>query len=390
MPFNIKKINILLFWFHDDWGSYGRTYERVAEHLAKLPEIGRVVCVFPPVSAKGQRVQGSLHIRSIRQNLTLLAETDFNRFRLDRPFTRLRHSFNSFYRDRALKACLRRMGFKPDNTVLWLFPPHPYIERLLQIVPHRVVVTQVQDDFTKFDPSHKLYPYAQAQYPKVGQWSDMIITTSKANQEHFAKTGKPCHLFLPAVDESFLGMPGTLPHRASSEAPRLGYIGFIMDRTDLDLIAFVAKQRPQWHFLLAGPQYPAGYLDESGLLDLPNIEYLGPIPQKEVPEFLRSLDICLMPHRDNEYSRSMGPLKLYQYLASGRPIVSTNVAGLERVREHILIANDRQEFIEHIETALQSDTVDRSAERIEVAKQNTWPVRVREMFDVVQKHLEMK
>ena len=86
----------------------------------------------------------------------------------------------------------------------------------------------------------------------------------------------------------------------------------------------------------------------------------------------------------------MGPLKLYQYLASGRPIVSTNVAGLERVREHVLIADDFEEFIGHVETALQSDTVAQSAERIEVAKQNTWPVRVREMFDAVQNHLEMK
>jgi len=83
----------------------------------------------------------------------------------------------------------------------------------------------------------------------------------------------------------------------------------------------------------------------------------------------------------------MGPLKLYQYLASGRPIVSTNVAGLERVREHILVADDPKEFIEHIEKALQTDTEELSAERIEVAKQNTWPIRVREMLSLVTERL---
>jgi len=245
----------------------------------------------------------------------------------------------------------------------------------------------VIDNFTKFDPTHVLYSHAKTQYPKLAEFSNLIFTTSKANQEEFAKTGLPCHLFYPAVDESFISKPRILPHRLSGEAPRLGYVGFIMDRTDLDLVKIAATQRPQWRFLLAGPQYPAGYLDDSGLLELTNVDYLGPIPQEDVPDFLRSLDVCLMPHRDNEYSQSMGPLKLYQYLASGRPIVSTDVAGLEIVRDQIYVAHDAKEFIEHIATALRTDTEERSAERIEVARQNTWPVRVREMLDVVRKHM---
>ncbi len=385
MPSNVSNINILLFWFNDDWGSYGRAYERVAEHLANLTEVNHVTCMFPPVPGSSS---GPLKIRHISEKLTLLTETSFHRFRLDRPPSRLRNWLNQVFKTKTLLKYFRNLGYRKENTFLWLFPPHPYIERLLKVIPHRLVVTHIIDNFTKFDPAHVLYPYAQAQYPKLGEWSDIIFTTSQANQKEFAKTGVPCHLFYPAVDQSFIGKPDTLPQRISGAAPRLGYVGFIMDRTDLDLIKFAAIQRPQWRFLLAGPQYPAGYLDESGLLELPNIEYLGPVPQEDVPDFLGSLDVCLMPHRDTEYSRSMGPLKLYQYLASGRPIVSTNVAGLERVREHILVAHDPKEFIEHIETALQADTEERSAERIEVALQNTWPVRVREMFDVVQKRLE--
>lgn len=385
MPSILSKTNILLFWFNDDWGNYGRAYERVAEYLAQLPEVNHVTCVFPPISSS---IRKPLHVRQVNDKLSLLTETGFQRFRLNRLPSRLRNWLNEAFRKKALRNYLRNLGYRRQNTVLWLFPPHPYIEHLLEVIPYRLAVTHVIDDFTKFDPAHVLYPYAQAQYPKLGEWSDIIFTTSQANKEEFAKTGVPCHLFYPAVDQTFFGNPETLPSRIRGEAPRLGYVGFIMERTDLDLIKFAAMQRPQWRFLLAGPQYPAGYLDESGLLELPNVEYLGPVPQQQVPGFLKSLDVCLMPHRDTEYSRSMGPLKLYQYLASGRPIVSTNVAGLERVREHILVAHDPEEFIKHIETALQTDTEELSAERIEVALRNTWPVRVREMFDVVQKHLK--
>lgn len=384
MPTNAAQINILLFWFHDDWGTYGRAYERVAENLAQLPEVNHVTCIFPPISGPSTT---PLQVRQVSQKLTLLTETSFKRFRHDRPFSRIRNILNKSLKDRVLRTYLRRIGYRKQNTVLWLFPPHPYIDRLRNVVPNRLTVSHIIDNFTKFDPSHILYPHAQAQYPKLGEWSDIIITTSQANQQEFAKTGRPCYLFYPAVDQSFIGEPGILPHRIGGKAPRLGYVGFIMDRTDLDLIKFVASQRPQWHILLAGPQYPDRYLDESGLLELPNVEYLGPLLQENVPDFLNSLDVCLMPHRDTEYSRSMGPLKLYQYLASGRPIVSTNVAGLEKVREHILVADDPKEFIEQIEKALQTDTEELSSERIEVAKQNTWPIRVREMFSLVTERL---
>lgn len=385
MATTATQLNVLLFWFHDDWGTYGRAYERVAEHLAQLPEVGHVTCMFPPVSDSSG---GPLQIRRISEKLSLLTETGFRRFNLDRRPSRLRGLLNGLVKTRALRNHLLSLGYRGRNTVLWLFPPHPYIERLLDALPYRLAVFHVIDNFTKFDPAHVLYPYAQAQYPKLGEWSDLIITTSQANQQEFASTGVPCHLFYPAVDQSFLGRPEPLPHRLDGKAPRLGYVGFIMDRTDLDLIRVVAERRPHWRILLAGPQYPAGYLDGSGLTGLPNVEYLGPLPQAEVPDFLRSLDVCLMPHRDTDYSRSMGPLKLYQYLASGRPIVSTEVAGLEKVRDHLLVARAPEEFIEHIETALRTDTEERSAERIEAARQNTWPIRVREMFDVVQKHLQ--
>jgi glycosyltransferase involved in cell wall biosynthesis len=249
-----------------------------------------------------------------------------------------------------------------------------------------LAVTHIIDNFTKFDPRTSLYAAAQKQYPRLGEWSDIIITTSQANLREFAKTGRPCYLFYPAVDQSFIGKPSPLPHRLNGTAPHLGYVGWIMERTDLDLMKYLAKQRPDWRLTLVGPQYPEGILQKTGLLSLPNVDYLGSIPQEKVPGFLQTVDVCLMPHRDNEYSRSMGPLKLYQYLASGRPVVTTNVAGLDRVREHIYIAHDYDEFIRQVGEALDSDTPELAARRIEAIRRETWNVRIREMFDTVLTH----
>lgn len=379
-----KKLNVVLFWLYNDWGSYGRTYEQIAVNLAKLPEIGRVICVMPPKAQATEKEPISLNIRQINPVLTIVEEAALSRPRRSRIFAYAQFLLKSLCADIIFKLYLRRQGLRQGNTILWLFPPHPYIHRLLALVPRIGVVTQVVDDFTKFDPDHWLYKYAQAQYPEVGKWSDAIFTTSMANRDKFAATGKPCYLFYPAVDESFLGKPSRLPHKTTHESPRIGYLGFIMDRTDLELVEFVAKQRPQWQILLAGPEYPEGYLTKSNLMLLPNIQHLGAILPQHAPAFLHSLDVCLMPHRDNEYSRSMGPLKLYQYLASGRPIVSTNIAGLELVQDYISIANTQKEFLSFIESALDADTPELSLQRIKLATQNTWPVRIGEMVSAIK------
>lgn len=83
----------------------------------------------------------------------------------------------------------------------------------------------------------------------------------------------------------------------------------------------------------------------------------------------------------------MSPLKLYQYLASGRPIVSTKVAALECFKEYILIADNYEQFVNNIRLTLETDTIELSKTRIERAKNETWGKRVRDIFDVVHQKL---
>lgn len=377
-----RKINIVFFWFHNDWGQYGRAYEQIAKAMAELPEVEKVVCTFPPRQQKESHGRPALKIRKAGTNLTLLEEAGAmpSKPRRRNGIAFLRYRLHKFRSNQAFKTFFAQNNIHSYNTILWLFPPHPYIHRLLEVVPRMGVVTQVIDDFTKFDPAHTLYLHAHCQYPEIGQWSDLIFVTSMANLKKFSATGRPCRIHLPAVDPSFLGKPTPLPHKLSHKAPRLGYLGFIMERTDLELIRHIACERPQWDIVLAGPEYPEGHLAHSGLLGLPNITHLGTVSQQKAPEFLQSLDVCLLPHHDNEYSQSMGPLKLYQYLASGRPVVATDVAGLELVRDCIHIGSDQHEFLAKIELALEADTLEFSEQRIRLAAANTWAARVREML----------
>jgi glycosyltransferase involved in cell wall biosynthesis len=203
------------------------------------------------------------------------------------------------------------------------------------------------------------------------------------NYELFGRTSNACYFFENAVNSRFIGKPSTFPYRENNAKPRVGYVGWITERTDLNLLEYVARENPQWTLMIAGPQYKKN-LEMKDLLKLKNVRYSEYIPHKDVPAFIRSLDVCLIPHRDTPYSRSMSPLKLFQYLASGRPIVSTDVTGLERFAAYLKIASDYAGFIKGIADTLENDTLEDSRKRISVALRETWDRRVREMFDLVK------
>ena len=382
-----KKINIITFWYNDDWGLYGRTYEKMTEHLARLPEVNCVVCLFPPTRPGKWKPRWPLSIREVFKNVWLVKENSFN-LTTDHSFYRTRKIINEVLPGWVLKGFLRLIGFRRDNTVLWLFPPHPYLEKIICSVPHTMIVSQVVDDFTKTHQSSLAYQHAREQYPKINQFSDVVITSSQANFDLFKDGHAECYLFGNAVDEIFIGTPSSLPCLEDKSTPRLGYVGWISKRTDLELLESVAKAHPEWLVLIAGPQ-DGGMLamEDSALVKLPNVEYLGPLPYNEVPHFLQTLDVCLIPHRDTPYSRSMSPLKLYQYLASGRPIVSTNVAILEEFKQYIMVADNYEQFVKNIKLTLETDTIELSKKRIERAKIETWDKRVRDIFDVVRQKL---
>ena len=374
------KFNILLFWFGSNWGE-GRTFQNVAEHLSKIPEVKHVICVFPPNPVKENVYSWPLKIKKIRRKLIILSQNMRVVPTSSRPF-RLRVWINQYAKEHALLSYLRTCGFRKDNTILWLFPPHPYLDELIRVIPHSVFVAHIVDNFTKFKEDKWLYDNAIMQYPKLQRDADIIITGSDFNYRLFSADRKRSYLFENAADEAFIGEPSGLPY-LSGASPRLGYVGTISQRTDIRLLEYVARNRPEWSILIAGRQELP--LNEHGLLDLPNVQYLEIIPYQELPKFLKSLDVCLIPHKNTDYCKSMSPLKLFQYLASGRPIVSTRIDGLERLKEYLWIGETYEDFVKGIEQALREDTVEQSHHRIEAARRETWDNRVQDMFAVVKK-----
>ena len=161
---------------------------------------------------------------------------------------------------------------------------------------------------------------------------------SSVDRVHFAKAR--AHLFDPADQED-------LPR------PRLGFYGVIDERFDTELLAHAAEMRPDWSFVMVGPVVK---ISEDELPKRPNIHYLGGKTYAELPAYLSGWDVALMPFAMNESTQFISPTKTPEYLAGGKPVVSTPVKDVVRhygQLEGVKIASTPEEFVAACEKALE-------------------------------------
>jgi len=375
-----KKYNIVLSWFMNDWGEFGRTYEKVAITLSCHERVGHVLVILPPVKHP-KKISAPFSIKKISKKLSVCT-----------PSVKVIDGSGSLYRFRTwaneslpgiiFKNTLKKFGYKKENTILWLFPPSRYIETLLEIVPHSHKVTQIVDNNTfHSDMSDKEVEIIDAQYKKLASLSDTVITSSDLNYDVFKNLNSSTFKFINAVDSQFIGSPSELPYKINNTRPKLLYVGWISQRTDMELLKYIAENRPHYEVIIAGPD--EGPLDESKIQKFDNVTYLGKVAYSKLPELFASSDICLIPHKDNKYSQSMSPLKLFQYLASGRPVVSTDIGGIDHWQTLIHVARNYSQFIEAIDSVLVNDNKELSEIRITEARKETWDIRVNDMLNTI-------
>jgi UDP-galactopyranose mutase len=160
--------------------------------------------------------------------------------------------------------------------------------------------------------------------------------------------------------------------QAQIPAPRLGFFGVIDERMDTELIAEVARRRSDWHFVFIGPVVK---IDPSLLPRLPNLHYLGPKPYAALPDYLAGWSVALLPFAKNASTRFISPTKTPEYLAAGKPVVSTSIRdvvepygalGLAR------IADTAPAFIEAIAAALDGISEDMARESDRFLEQTSW------------------
>jgi glycosyltransferase involved in cell wall biosynthesis len=185
--------------------------------------------------------------------------------------------------------------------------------------------------------------------------------------------------------------------------PRLGYTGLVGDKLQLGALLQSAQNHPEWSFVFLGQVRVSAQRETwKELTALPNVHYLGAVPPDQVPHYVKAFQVGLMPYRENRYTNYIDPLKLYDYLAVGLPIVSTDIPAVHAFVPHVHIASGHPDpssaadqplrvgLDQAIQAALASNTPEQIQARMHVASLNRWEDRVEQISDLLQAHLAAK
>jgi glycosyltransferase involved in cell wall biosynthesis len=175
-------------------------------------------------------------------------------------------------------------------------------------------------------------------------------------------------LFAKALDDR-TPLP---PDLAAIPGPRIGFYGTLRDWVDLDLIAHVARTRPDWHLILIGQQLD----DMSAVRGLANVHLLGQRPHSELPAYCKGFDVGMIPYRIDERMTFVNPLKLREYLSAGLPVVSTPVPEVTRYPHLAQVASTPDEFVAALTRALGEGGAAARAARSQAMQDETWAARV--------------
>jgi len=290
---------------------------------------------------------------------------------------------NKFFLTLLLKYHLKKMGFK--QTILWTY--NPLTTQLLYINAFEKIIYHCVDEI-KAQPGMytKLMDRAERELAKQ---SHLVFTTSPKLTQTRSKYNPNTYYFPNVADYDHFSVacnPDTvIPNDLLKiSGPRIGFIGAISEyKLDFDLLRFVARSCPSWSIVLIGGIGEGDpWTDVSALQNIPNIHFLGQRPYAELPCYLKGIDVAILPNKLNEYTEAMFPMKFFEYLAAGKPVVTVDLPALHKYKDIICITRSQRDFIHGIQDALNEDSTKREC-RISLAKKNTYKTRMCEMLHFV-------
>ena len=210
----------------------------------------------------------------------------------------------------------------------------------------------------------------------------LLETRQKLNPQtyYFSNVADFAH-FSKARDETVV-VPDDIKNLPK---PIIGFVGAISGyKVDFNLLKKMALKHPEWSVVMIGKVGEGDpWTDASALDSLPNVHFMGPRDYEDLPAYMKAFDVAILPSMLNEYTKSMFPMKFFEYLSAGLPVVATNLHALQNYKHVATIAERDEEFIAGIEGALNGGVVPLAA-RLEVAMEQTYEHRTKKMIALMR------
>jgi glycosyltransferase involved in cell wall biosynthesis len=273
---------------------------------------------------------------------------------------------------------VRRLGFA--HPLLWSYVPQA--DWLIDALAPTAIVYHCVDDIAQ--QNGVAAAAFRAAEERFAARADVVLASSPALAERLHGLSEHV-LYAPNVADTAL-FAQALEDGPCDQAlaalprPRVVFTGAVVaTKLDLALVAVVARARPGWTFALIGPVGPGDpRTDVSALRALPNVHLPGPRAYEELPAVLRAADVGIIPYAVNPLTRSIFPMKVYEYLAAGLPVVSTPLPALAAVTD-VMVAHGPDAMVAALDQALATDSAGARRQRSERARSHSWDARLEEI-----------
>jgi glycosyltransferase involved in cell wall biosynthesis len=290
-----------------------------------------------------------------------------------------------------IQALRRSCGIdKRCRPIIWLSRPH--MHRFIGKLREKMCIYHVVDEYAAYagiDSATR--DLLRRQEQTTAERADAVIVVTPVLMDSKSPYNERTYLVPNAVDyASYTNAQFAAPDDlAALENPVIGFTGLISVRLDFELIQGAAEARPGWSFVFVGAINDAECRDELRALEgLDNIHFLGIKPVELMPAYLQNFDVCTIPYAADDSAANASPLKLYEYAAVGKPIVTTDFAAASAFPGHLVRVTTAAEFVRACERALSLETG--AAELVEnrrFAETNTWDNRVDDISEIMRKHI---
>jgi glycosyltransferase involved in cell wall biosynthesis len=357
------------------------------QHLARLfAEHGhRVLYVEAPLTPLGLR-RGRAFAAELRRTLwppRLIADRLWvRRHFLPLPYHALTPATASRAANRVgqrllapvLRRDLRRLGY--DRPVLIAGLPHAV--DVLSFLPRRCVAYHCSDDFSSVRGFPRTLPELEAE---LCARADVVIATSETLAESRRRFNPRTYWVPNGADVSHFSGPAA-PDAKLEALPRpvIGFVGGMSQWVDLELVAFLARERPAWSFVLIGP----ASLPTDVVKGQPNVHLMGARPYDALPSYLAAMAVGIIPFRDEPVTYHADPIKAYEYLAAGLPVVATDLPALRRLSHVVRLADSPASFLLELDAAVAEGRDARARDRRAEASKHGWDARFADLKRLIE------
>ncbi len=377
-----KEQSDIIFFSSEAWVPFSQRTQSIALEFAKR---GYRVFFIEPMLSLSRIVIGLIKGESLK-----LQPVPFENIVLLRPFLALTtfrgsitHSFDRISFNIWFKYIRNHFSIS-ENAVVYISLPYWWgniIDR--STFPTNRIIYDCIDDCRVYSRNTHIFQIMERSEKKLSREANVIIATAKPLFDKLSNLTNRIHLISNGVDgDKFIKGKYVLPSDIQLlKSPRIGFVGALYHWIDFAVFEKIASKYKESNIILIGPTNS----DEVYKLSkkYKNIHYLGPKHYDLIPDYIHSFDVCLNPFKKDNIGHFVNPLKLYEYLILGKPVISSRTKEMENFSDYVYLYDNYDEMYAFIANVFNENQESMKEKRIAYAKSNSWSAKVDKILELV-------